>query len=196
MSGRPVRLLVAATIAAAASLASISAASAGCYSCGSSYAPVAYYTAPVVYSYSYSYAASCGCTTSYSAPMYVVNQGPDYYNAPVTLPPEDSVPTTYDYGYRQSYPYYSDRGIRWHRRHWHRGYYGNYRSHRYGYRGHDYRSGYRGFTHRGWNRGHRPYAPNLRYGMRNPMARPHTMPHRPMHWQGTHRNAPGFVHPR
>ena len=52
-------------------------------------APVAYYTAPVVYSYSYAapaaYASGCGCG-SYgyrSAPMYVVNQGPAY-TQPVT----------------------------------------------------------------------------------------------------------------
>ena len=68
MSGRPVHLLAAAAIAAAASLFSISDASAGCYGCGGSYsyqAPVAYYTAPVVYSYSYAapaaYASGCGC---------------------------------------------------------------------------------------------------------------------------------------
>src|SRR5438094_10352986 len=92
MSGRPVRLLAAATIAAAASLFAITAASAGCYSCGSSYsyqAPVAYYTAPVVYSYSYAapaaYAAPCNCGGyAAPAPMYVVNQGPSY-TAPVTI---------------------------------------------------------------------------------------------------------------
>ena len=67
MSGRPVHLLAAAAVAAAASLFAISSASAGCYSCGASYsyqAPVAYYTAPVVYRYSYAapvaYASGCG----------------------------------------------------------------------------------------------------------------------------------------
>src|SRR6059058_1715353 len=87
MSGRPVHLLAAAALAVAAST---TAASAGCFSgCGSSYgyaAPVAYYTAPVVYSYSYAapvtYAAPCSpcgyASYGYSAPMYVVNQGPSY----------------------------------------------------------------------------------------------------------------------
>ena len=95
MSGRPVRLLTAAAIAAAASLCSRSPhASAGCYS-GCGYAAPVAYTAPVVYSYSY--AAPCGVrfvlrwraaamaaatAAATRAPMYVVNQGPTY-DAPV-----------------------------------------------------------------------------------------------------------------
>src|ERR1044072_8577059 len=102
MLGRPVHLLAAAAVAAAASLFSISDASAGF--CGGVYyqAPVAYYTAPVVYSYSYAapaaYSSGCGCGGGglfqsgllggygngngagygYAArPMYTVNQGPD-----------------------------------------------------------------------------------------------------------------------
>src|SRR5437016_1901853 len=95
MFGRPVQLLTAAAIVAAASVASAGTASAGCFSgCGSySYAaPVAYYSAPVVYSYSYAapvaYAAPCspcggygyiyGYAAAPAAPMYVVNQGPAY----------------------------------------------------------------------------------------------------------------------
>ena len=132
MSGRPVRLLTAATVAAAASLLSISAASASCYSsCGGvSYAaPVAYYTAPVVYSYSYaapvSYAAPCANPCGYSSygyasprPMYVVNQGPTY-----TAPVIGEAERGYESGYRRAYPYIGDGGVRWHRRHWQRGYY-------------------------------------------------------------------------
>src|SRR5712691_10023667 len=95
MSGRPVRLLAAAAIVAAASAASMTAASAGCFGgCGYT-APVAYYSAPVVYSYSYAapaaYAApSCGCGgyAAYQSPMYVVNQGPTY-TAPVTIGAEE-----------------------------------------------------------------------------------------------------------
>ena len=91
MSGRPVHLLTAA-IAAAASLVSASAGSAGCYTgCGYA-APVAHYSAPVVYSYSYSapvtYAAPCSPCGSYgyASRMYVVNQGPSY-TAPVIVAP-------------------------------------------------------------------------------------------------------------
>ena len=83
MSGRPVRLLAAA-IAAAASLLAVNTASAGCFSgCGVSYqAPVAYYTAPVVYSYSYAapaaYASSCNCGGGgYGYPGYYGRYG--YY---------------------------------------------------------------------------------------------------------------------
>src|SRR5882757_6681354 len=131
MSGRPVRLLAAATIAAAASMFAITAASAGCFSCGASYsyqAPVAYYTAPVVYSYSYAapaaYASSCGCGgngygygngygngygSGYAAPapMYTVNQGPAY-TAPVTNYAEPTPAYEDEVGYGRSYPYYSD----------------------------------------------------------------------------------------
>ena len=143
MSGRPVRLLTAAGLMAAASLMSITAASAGCYSgCGYS-APVAYYSAPVVYSYAapVTYAAPCSpcgyASYGYASPMYVVNQGPSY-TAPVTGEAED----VYDYGYRRAYPYYSESGVRWHRRHWHRGYgYRGYSYRDYGYRDNGYRYG-------------------------------------------------------
>ncbi len=171
MSGRPVRLLTAATVAAAASLLSISTASAGCYSgCGgTSYAaPVAYYTAPVVYSYSYaapvSYAAPCSpCGSSYgygyaSRPMYVVNQGPSY-----TAPVIGEAEGVYDTGYRRAYPYLGEGGVRWHRRHWQRG---------YGYRGYRHGLGYRhgfglrhGYRHHGFRHGGR-------YSMRHPMVGP------------------------
>ena len=86
MSGRPVRLLAAAAIVAAASLLPVSSASAGCYSgCGYA-APVVRYAAPVVYGHS---CGPCG-HVSYRhvhhhrrvAPMFVVNQGPAF-SAPV-----------------------------------------------------------------------------------------------------------------
>ena len=146
MSGRPVRLLTAATVAAAASLLSISTASAGCYSgCGGYSPPAAYYTAPVVYSYSYaapvSYAAPCSpCGSSYGygyapqRPMYVVNQGPTYAE-PVVGEAEGG----YEPGYRRPYPYMGEGGVRWHRRHWQRGY--GYRAD--GYRDYGARFGYR-----------------------------------------------------
>jgi hypothetical protein len=209
MSGRPVRLLAAATVAAAASLLSIATASAGCYSgCGGGYAaPVAYYTAPVVYSYSYaapvSYAAPCSpCGSSYgygyASPMYVVNQGPSY-----TAPVIGEAEGVYDTGYRRAYPYLGDGGVRWHRRHWQRGY--GYRGHGYGYRGHRYgyrnygygaRFGYRAgwrarhavVGHGGaWRGGmHRVHGPRM--GMHGP---------RHMHMHRMHMNRmPGVVHPR
>lgn len=198
MSGRPVRLLAAVAITAAASAASITAASAGCYGCGSSYAaPVAYYTAPVVYSYSYAapaaYAApSCGCG-SYgyaTSPMYVVNQGPAY-TAPV---PIDAEPTpAYEDSYR-AYPYYGAGGVRWHR---------GYGHHRYGHRGFGYRHhGHRygavvpGYRH-GWRGRHPMVGPGGIYrGSRfahGPRVR-FDMPHRTRH-MNMRRMAPGVVHP-
>lgn len=217
MSGRPVHLFAAAAIMAAASVASITAASAGCYGCGSfsySYAaPVAYYTAPVVYSYSYaapaayaSSAPSCGCgygSYGYAtrAPMYVVNQGPSYA-APVTI---DAEPTpAYEEGYR-AYPYYGSSGFRWHRRHWHRG----YGSRGYGYRGY----GYRGYGERGYREpayGARSFGYRHSWRARHPMVGPgiyrgprfavgprvrFDLPHRarPMHMR---MQGPGMVQPR
>jgi hypothetical protein len=208
MSGRPVQLLTAA-IAAAASLISISTASAGCYSsCGYGYAaPVAYYSAPVVYSYSYSapvsYAAPCSpCGyrsygyASYgyaSAPMYVVNQG-GAYNAPVVGLAED----TYDYGYSRAYPYYGGAVGYGYRR------YGlGYRGYGLGYRGWGYRGyragwGYRGgFGYRGgwgyrgglrgWNVGPRRHMGMMHHRM-------HGMQHHRMHGMQHHRT-PGTTHP-
>jgi len=193
MTGRPVRLLTAAAIAAAASLFSIASASAGCYGCGSSYtyaAPVAYYTAPVVYSYSYAapaaYAApSCGCggyAASYQAPMYVVNQGPSY-NAPVTVEAEQE--PAYEPSYRRGYSYYGEGGPRWRHRHWHRGL--GYRG--LGYRGLGYRHGYRGLGYRGFRH-------SLRYNMRHPMVGPGGI-YRPRHATGLipPRHFPGAVSP-
>ena len=202
MSGRPVRLLTAATIAAAASTASITAASAGCYSgCGGYAAPVAHYSAPVVYSYSYaapvSYAPPCSpCggygSYGYARPMYVVNQGPSF-NEPVVGEAEG----VYDTGYRRAYPHYSEGGIRWHRRHWHRG---------HGYRGH---RNHLGLRHHGLRHGYRHHG---RYGMRHPMAGPRGMHrmhgprmgmHGPRHMnmhrmhRRMHMNRmPGVVHPK
>jgi hypothetical protein len=209
MSGRPVQLLATVGIAAAASLASISGASAGCYSgCGGyTYAaPVAYYSAPVVYSYSYAppvtYAAPCSpCGySSYgyaSRPMYVVNQGPTF-TEPVTL---DAEPTpAYEGGYRRAYPWYSRGGLRWNRG--------------YGYRGHGYRShGHRfGYRHHGYRYG--AVAPGFRHGMRlrHPMVGPRGIYRGPRHSmiapRGMHRMhmkmhgprhgggmRPGVVHP-
>jgi hypothetical protein len=210
MSGRPVRLLTAATIAAAASLLSISAASAGCYSGCGGYgyaAPVAHYSAPVVYSYSYaapvSYASPCSpcggyASYGYARPMYVVNQGPTF-----TEPVIGEAEGVYDTGYRRAYPLYSEGGIRWHRRHWHRG---------YGYRGHRHGLGYRhgfglrhGYRHHGFRHGGR-------YGMRHPMVGPRGMHrmhgprmgmHGPRHMnmprmhQRMHMNRmPGVVYPK
>ena len=199
MSGRPVRLLTASALAAAASLLSVSAASASCYSgCGYS-APVAYYSAPVVYSYSYAapvtYAAPCSpcgyASYGYASPMYVVNQGPSYA-APVIGEAEE----VYDYGYRRTYPYYSEGGVRWHRRHWHRSY--GYRG--YGYRNYGYRdNGYRyGAVMPGYRHGWRPRYPmvgpgGIYRGPRHPMVGPRGMWGGPRHAGGM---TPGVVHPR
>jgi len=191
--GRPVHLLAAATLAAAASLISISAASAGCYNCGPSvsYAPVVTYQAPAVYSQSYAapvaYPQSCGCATQ--APMYVVNQGPAY-TAPVTLEAEPT--PAYEDGYQRAYPYYGAGGMRWHRRHWQRSY--GYRHHHHGYR---YGMGYRygghamfgpGSSYRGgMNRMHGPrfaHGPRPRFDMPHRAERMHMM------------RGPGMVHPQ
>jgi len=167
MSGRPVHLLVAATIAAAASLFA-SSAFAGCYSCGPSViyqAPVVTYSAPMVYGYTYEapmaypgrvYAPGCGCAAQ--SPMYVVNQGPAY-NAPV-VGEADPIPA-YEPGYRRAYPYYGGGHVRWHHRGWNRGY--GYRG--YGYRGYGERSySYRGYGARFGYRDYRGYGqPGLRY---------------------------------
>ena len=197
MSGRPVRLLTAATLVAAASLISISTASAGCYSCGptvSYAAPVVTYQAPVVYSYAPAvrYAApSCGCGGyAASAPMYVVNQGPTY-NAPVTIDAEQEP----SYGYRRAYPYYgAGGGIRWHRRHWHRGYGHRGFGYRHGYRHHGYRYGGR-FSMR-----HPIVGPGGIYrGPRHPIIGPRGIYRGPRHAVGGRMHimrAPGFVHPK
>ena len=179
MSGRPVRLLTAATVAAAASLLSISTASAGCYSdCGGYSAPAAYYAPPVV-----SYASPCSpCGGSYgygsygyapSRPMYVVNQGPTYTD-PVVGEAEGVVDT----GYRRAYPYVGEGGVRWHRRHWQRG---------YGYRGYRHGLGYRhgfglrhGYRHHGHGYRHHGFRHGGRYSMRHPMVGPGGI-HRPRH---------------
>jgi hypothetical protein len=215
MSGRPVRLLAAATIATAASLLAINTASAGCYSgCGASYsyqAPIVYYTAPVVYSYSYAapaaYAAPCNCGGyAAPAPMYVVNQGPSYA-APVTIEAEETYQgygrpaPYYDGGYRRAAPYYAGGGVRWHRRHWHRGY-GNI-GHRYGYRGYAYRSyGYRGFGVQRHRYG--AVVPGVRFGIRHPMVGPGGIYRGPRHAGGMKHGGgmyrmqgprPGSVHP-
>lgn len=215
MSGRPVRLIAAAALAVAASTVTITAASASCFSgCGGSYgyaAPVAYYSAPVVYSYSYaapvSYASPCspcggyasygyGASYGYAAPqpMYVVNQGPAF-DAPVFGGAVQG--PVYQEG---AYPYYSEGGIRWHRRHWHRGYgyrdYGyGHRAHRYGYRSYGYRArfGYRS----GWRARHM-VGPGA--GWRGGMHRMHGprigMPYNPgMMNRHMRHMAPGAVHP-
>jgi hypothetical protein len=172
MSGRPVRLLAAATIAAAASFFSISAASANCYGCGPSVvyqAPVVSYAAPVVYGYSYQapvaypapvqYSPGCGCAAQ--APMYVVNQGPAY-NAPV-FGEAEPIPA-YQPGYRRAYPYYAGGHVRWHHRGWNRGY-----GHRgYGMRGY----GQRSFSYRGYGHRYGAVMPGARYSMRHPMVGP------------------------
>jgi hypothetical protein len=207
MSGRPVRLLAATTIAAAASFFAISAASANCYGCGASVvyqAPVVSYTAPVVYGYSYqapvaypapvAYAPGCGCAAL--APMYVVNQGPAF-NAPV-VGVADPIPA-FDPGYRRAYPYFGGGRMRWHHRGWNRG----------TYRGYGPRLGYRGFGYRGYGHGHM----GARYSMRHPVAGPRSIhhggmnrvhgPQRPMAGRGGIQRAPhaagaplpGSVHP-
>jgi len=190
MSGRPVQFLAAAALAATASFASVSAASAGCYSgCGTTYAPpVAYYQAPVVYSYSYAaparYAAPCtpcGYSYGYAArPMYVVNQGPAFTD-PVTLGAEPTPAPFYGYGYRRAYPSYYGAGLRWHKRHWHRG---------YGYRAPGPRFGY-GPRH--FYRG--AVAPRYRMGAVVPG---HRMMYRPNHFRGAvpPRMRAGVVMPR
>ena len=169
MPGGPLRLLPAA-IAAAVSLLSTGTASAGCCGCGA-----VTYSAPVVYSYSYSapvvYAQPC----AYASPMYVVNQGPAY-TAPVSVTAEPTASYRYIYGgYRRPYPSYSDGGVRWHRRHWHRGY--GYRHGaagprlRCGYR-HGYRSGSVPPRHWTGAGGHRMGCP----GSVGPMGAPMKMP--------------------
>jgi hypothetical protein len=183
MSGRPVHLLAAAV--AAASFFSISPASAGCYSgCGYSYAaPVVTYSAPVVYSVSYSapvtYGAPCASPCGYASysyayparPMYVVNQGPTF-TEPVVGEPDG----VYNYGWRRSYPNYSD-GLRWRSRSWgYRGY--GSRGFRYGYRGHGYRSGF-GYRHHGYRHGGR-------YSMRHPMVGPGGIYRGPRHMNRMH----------
>jgi hypothetical protein len=163
MSGRPVHLLTAAALAAAASLLPISSASANCGGCGGYgfVAPLAQYTAPVVYSYAISAPVSYGSCANpcgyggyggygYAAasPMYVVNQGPSY-NAHVVGLPED----VYQPGY--AYPSY---GVGY-------GYGGGYRGYgwRGGYRGHSWRGGHRSYGWRGgyralgWRGGYRGY---------------------------------------
>lgn len=205
MSGRPVRLLAAATIAAAASLFSIGAASANCYGCGPSVvyqAPVVSYAAPVVYGYSYQapvaypapvqYSPGCGCAAQ--SPMFVVNQGPAY-NAPV-IGEADPIPA-YEPGYRRAYPYYAGGHMRWHHRGWNRGTYRGYGP-RLGYRGYGPRSfGYRGYGHR--------YGIGARYSMRHPVVGPRGIhrggmnrmhgPHHPMAGRGgMHRPMMGGMH--
>jgi hypothetical protein len=197
MSGRPVHLLAAATIAAAASVFSAGSAFANCYSCGPSVgyqAPMVSYSAPVVYGYSYQapvaypapvqYSPGCGCAAQ--SPMYVVNQGPAY-NEPV-VGEADPIPAYepgYEPSYRRAYPYYSGGYLRWHHRGWNRGYgYRGYGERSYGERGYGYRGygmrgygmrgyGYRGYEHRGLR--YRGFGqrygvmPGARYGMRHPM---------------------------
>jgi hypothetical protein len=171
MSGRPVHLVAAATIAAAASLFSISAASANCYSCGPSVVyqqPTVSYAAPVAYPAPVQYSPGCGCAAH--APMYVVNQGPAY-TAPVPIEAEET--PAYEPAYRRAYPYYSGGHMRWRHRHWYRGYgargYG-YRG--YGYRDHGPRFGYRGFGYRGFGHRYGAVMPGARYSMRHPMVGP------------------------
>jgi hypothetical protein len=212
MSGRPVRLLTAATVAAAASLLSISTASAGCYSgCGGYSPPAAYYAPPVV-----SYASPCSpCGGSYgygsygyapSRPMYVVNQGPSY-----TEPVVGEAEGVEEPGYRRPYPYMGEGGVRWHRRHWQRG---------YGHRGYGYRQGFglrHGYRHHGFRHGgrysmrHPMVGPGGIYrGPRHPMVGPGGIYRGPRHSMNMHRmnmhrmnmhrmdmnRMPGVVHPR
>jgi len=210
MFGRPVHLLGAATIAAAASLFSAGTASANCYGCGPSViyqaqtyqAPAVTYSAPMVYGYAYEapmtypapvqYSPGCGCAAQ--SPMYVVNQGPAY-NAPVVGEAEP-IPA-YEPGYRRAYPYYAGGHMRWHHRHWNRG---------FGYRGYGMRGyGQRSFSYRGYGHRYGAVMPGARYSMRHPMVggmypriggmnRMHGM-HRPM-MGGMHRPmmGPGMMH--
>jgi len=204
MFGRPVHLLAAAAFVAAASVASASTAWAGCFGgCGYTYtAPVAYYTAPVVYSYSYAapvaYAAPCNPCGGYrygysygyaapSAPMYVVNQGPTF-TEPVGINAEPTPAPQVSYGYGNDYPWYGAgyRGAYGYR-YGYRGGYGRY-GYRYGYRG--YRNfGYRGLRYRGF--GHQRFrygavVPGRRFGMHHPVG--------PVLNRGMHR-MPGSVQP-
>ena len=199
MFGRPVHLLAAAAIAAAASLFSISSASAGCYGCGYYQAPVAY-SAPVVYGYSYAapatYASGCGCgyaSYGYAArPMYVVNQGPTFTN-PVGINAEPTPEVDYGYSYRRAPRYYGGYGYRTHR-HWgYRGGYGRRHvgyGHRFGMKRYRYGAvvpGRIGMRHMGMGMRH------MGMGMRQ-MHRPH------MHHAGPRmqmmRRMPGMVHPK
>jgi len=203
MFGRPVQLLAAAAVVAAASVASASTAWAGCFGgCGYTYtAPVAYYSAPVVYSYSYAtpvaYAAPCnpcggyGYGQSYgyaapSAPMYVVNQGPAF-TEPVGINAEPTPAPQVSYGYGNDYPWYGAG----YRRYGYRGY--GYRAYGYrqGLRGYGFR-GYRNFGHRGLQYrgfGHQRYrygavVTGRRFGMHHPS--------HPIVYRG---RAPGVVQP-
>lgn len=190
-----IRLLAAATIAAAAGLFSITSASANCYSCGSSYtyaAPVVQYTAPVVYSYSYAApaayampAANCGCgyaSYGYAArPMYVVNQGPAYA-APVGVNAEPTPEVDYGYGYHRTPRFYGGYGYRMHR-HWGHRHLGR----RLGIYGHRFGYGNRfGYGHRFGMKRYRYGAvvPGARFGMRHPIVGPggiHRGPRMGMH---------------
>ena len=218
MFGRPVHLLAAAAVAAAASFVSISDASAGCYSCGGSYsyaAPVAYYTAPVVYSYSYAapatYASGCGCGGGYASygygngngagyayaarPMYAVNQGPAYTYPVVNAEPTPEV--DYGYSYRRAPRYYGGYGYRTHR-HWgYRGGYGRHvgYGHRFGMKRYRYGAvvpGRIGMRHMG---GMRHFG-----GMHHRHHVGGAVP--PRHWGGGMRHhhrggmRPGMVHPK
>ena len=215
MFGRPVHLLAAA-VAAAASLFSISSASAGCYGCGGGYtyaAPVAYYTAPVVYSYSYAapatYASGCGCgyaSYGYAArPMYIVNQGPAY-TAPVGINAEPTPEVDYGYSFRRAPRYYGGYGYRTHR-HWgYRAGYGRRHvgyGHRFGMKRYRYgtvvpsRIGMRhmghGMRHMGMGMRHMGMGMPRHMGMQRQMQRPH------MHHAGPRmqmRRMPGMVHPK
>jgi hypothetical protein len=164
-------MLAAAALATATIGLSASTASAGCFSCG---------CAPVVYNpcASYSY--------GYTAPAYVVNQGPTY-TMPVPITTE-ALPVV---SYPQAYPYVSPYAGPYVRP-----YYG-YRSRAYlGYRGPAFAPrpwGYRGpaFAPRPWGYrralvgpGFRPWVgPNMRWRHHMHRHQAHWGP-RPHHWRG------------
>jgi hypothetical protein len=225
MSGRPVHLLTAAALAAAASLLPISSASANCGGCGGYgfVAPLAQYTAPVVYSYAVSAPVSYGSCANpcgyggyggygYAAasPMYVVNQGPSY-NAHVVGVPEDVYQRGYAYpSYGASYGggYYGRgyRSLGW--RAAHRGYgYRSYRHRAYGYRDYGHRGyGARSFGYRSsWRSGPMVGPGGIYRGGMHRMHGPRMGMYGPrhMHMPRTHMNTPrmhmnrmpGSVHP-
>jgi hypothetical protein len=102
-----------------------SAASAGCGGCGTP-APIVY--APPVATwttcgcacgcrglYGYGYAAAVEPTPIAPAPIYVVNQGPDYTGPGIMVPYHTWTPAVRAYPYRYGYGYGYHRPLYWHR---------------------------------------------------------------------------------
>jgi hypothetical protein len=137
MSGRPIRLVIAAAASALAAVLAASAAQAGCYTCGyagyTSYAPA--YVAPcggcgtaavvprVVYVVPrVVYAAPCGgCgSTYYASPVYRVDLGPTYTTPLATPADDDDYVSSRSYRHWSRYDDVSGYRARYYRYHLHR----------------------------------------------------------------------------